>query len=66
MKLNELLKAIQPVEVAGSTDIEITGVNSDARLVEGGLLFMAMRGTQTDGPTYITSSLTTSGRAIPC
>ena len=46
MLLNELLKAIQPVEVAGDSNIEITGVNIDSRLVEAGQLFMAMRGTQ--------------------
>ena len=43
MLLNELLKAIQPVEVAGDSNIEITGVNIDSRLVEAGQLFMAMR-----------------------
>lgn len=66
MKLNELLKAIQPVEVAGSTDIEITGVNIDSRLVESGHLFMAMRGTQTDGHTYIPSAITKGAVAILC
>ena len=49
MLLNELLKAIQPVEVAGDSNIEITGVNIDSRLVEAEQLFMAMRGTQADG-----------------
>ena len=48
MLLKELLKAIKPVEVAGDSDIEITGVNIDSRLVEAGQLFMAMRGTQAD------------------
>ena len=42
MLLNELLKAIQPVQVTGDSRIEITGVNIDSRLVEAGQLFMAM------------------------
>ena len=45
MLLNKLLKAIQPVQVTGESDIEITGINIDSRLVEAGQLFMAMRGT---------------------
>ena len=50
MKLNELLKAIQPVQVVGASDIEITGINIDSRQIEAGHLFMAMRGTQTGMP----------------
>ena len=41
MLLNKLLKAIQPVQVTGESDIEITGINIDSRLVEAGQLFMA-------------------------
>ena len=55
MKLSDLLKTIQPVRIIGSTDMEITGVNIDSRLIETGHLFMAMRGTQTDGHAYIPS-----------
>ena len=31
MLLNKLLKAIQPVQVTGESDIEITGINIDSR-----------------------------------
>ena len=41
MKLNELLKAIQPVQVVGASDIEITGINIDSRQIKAGHLFMA-------------------------
>ena len=33
MILSELLKAIQPIQIIGSTETEITGVNIDSRLV---------------------------------
>ena len=66
MKLTELLKAIQPVQVIGSTDIDITGVNIDSRRVEAGQLFMAMRGTQTDGHAYIGAALEKGATAILC
>ena len=66
MKLNELLKAIQPIEVIGSTDIEISGVNIDSRLIKAGHLFMAMRGTQTDGHAYIPSAIDKGAAAVLC
>lgn len=66
MKLTELLKAIQPVQLTGNSDIEITGVNIDSRLIEDGHLFMAMRGTQTDGHAYITTAITKGAIAILC
>lgn len=66
MKLNELLKTIQPVQITGSTDIEITGVNIDSRLIQAGHLFMAMRGTQADGHAYIPAAIDKGAIAILC
>ena len=42
MKLSDLLATIQPVRIAGSTNMEITGVNIDSRLIETGHLFMGL------------------------
>lgn len=66
MKLSDLLKAIQPVRTIGSTDIEITGVNIDSRLIEAGHLFMAMHGTQTDGHAYIPAAIRKGAVAVLC
>ena len=66
MNLNELLKTVQPVDVIGRTDIEITGVDIDSRRVETGHLFMAMRGTQTDGHAYIPAAIGKGACAIVC
>ena len=66
MLLSKLLKAIQPEQIAGNSDIEITGINIDSRLVETGQLFMAMRGTQADGHAYIPAAINKGAIAILC
>lgn len=66
MKLKELLEPIQPTQIIGDIDTEITGVNIDSRLVESGHLFMAMRGTQTDGHAYIRAAIEKGATAILC
>ena len=66
MKLNELLKQIQPVEIIGDTDKEIEGVCIDSRQTEQGYLFMAMRGTQTDGHAYIAPAIGKGAVAVLC
>ena len=66
MKLNELLKAIQPTQVIGNKEVEIKEVNIDSRQVREGDLFMAMRGTQTDGHAYIASAIEKGAVAVLC
>ena len=66
MKLTELIKAIKPLEVIGSLDKEITGINIDSRLIETGHLFIAVKGTQTDGHSYISGAISKGATAIVC
>ncbi len=66
MKLNELLKNIKPLDIAGNAEVEITGVNIDSRRIQQGHLFVAMRGTQTDGHAYIGKAVELGAAAILC
>lgn len=66
MKLQELLKNIKPLRVEGSTDVEITGVNIDSRKIKDGHLFVAMKGTQTDGHKFIPKALELGAKAVLC
>ena len=66
MKLKEILTSIHPVKITGNQDIEITGVDIDSRQVGSGHLFMAMRGTQTDGHAYIPAAIEKGTIAILC
>lgn len=64
MKLVDLIKGIQVLESTGNTDIDITGVNIDSRKVKEGNLFVAIKGTQTDGHQYIGKAIEQGATAI--
>ena len=66
MKLKELIGAIETTQVVGASDIEITGINIDSRQVKPGGLFIAMRGTQTDGHAYIAAAIEKGAIAVLC
>ena len=66
MILQEIISGIKPIEVIGSTDTNITGVNIDSRRISNGHLFIAMRGTQVDGHQYISKAIECGASAIVC
>lgn len=66
MKLEELLKQIKVRNISGSLDCSITGVNIDSRRIQSGHLFVAIRGTQSDGHSYIGKAIEQGAVAIVC
>ena len=66
MRLNELTKGIKTLQIAGDADIDITGVNIDSRKIKPGHLFVAMKGTQVDGHTFIPKALELGAAAVLC
>jgi UDP-N-acetylmuramoyl-L-alanyl-D-glutamate--2,6-diaminopimelate ligase len=66
MKLQELLKAINPLAIIGDADADITGVNIDSRKIDNGHLFVAMKGTQVDGHRFIPKAIAMGAKAILC
>ena len=66
MKLKELLKYVTPITIIGDSDIDITGVNIDSRKIESGHLFVAIRGTQTDGHRFIPKAKELGAAAVLC
>jgi UDP-N-acetylmuramoyl-L-alanyl-D-glutamate--2,6-diaminopimelate ligase len=66
MKLTELLKHVTPLTIVGDAEVDITGVNIDSRKVENGHLFVAMKGTQTDGHRFIPKAIELGAKAVLC
>lgn len=64
MILNELLKDLAVKEVRGKTDIEVSNIAFDSRLVKPGTLFVAQRGTAVDGHEYIGKAVEAGAVAI--
>lgn len=66
MKLEELLRDIKTAETSGDMNAEVTGVNIDSRKVAAGHLFVAVRGTQTDGHRFIAKAVEQGAIAVLC
>ena len=66
MKLSELLKNVEVLNIQGDADVDITGVNIDSRRIEPKHLFVAIPGTQTDGHKFIPKAIELGAAAILC
>ena len=66
MRLNELLKNVDTLNIAGNVEVEITGVNIDSRRIEKGHLFVAIPGTVTDGHKFIPKAIELGATAVLC
>ncbi|MTK52090.1 UDP-N-acetylmuramoyl-L-alanyl-D-glutamate--2,6-diaminopimelate ligase [Paludibacter sp.] len=66
MQLSSLLQTIDIIKTIGSADVEIANVQFDSRKVTEGSLFIATRGTATDGHQYISKAIEQGAIAIVC
>ena len=66
MILSQLLKYVQPITIIGNGETVITGINIDSRKIEKGHLFVAIKGTQTDGHRFIPKALELGATAVLC
>jgi UDP-N-acetylmuramoyl-L-alanyl-D-glutamate--2,6-diaminopimelate ligase len=66
MKLDKILKNIVVVSSSGKRNPEITAIVFDSRKVVPGCLFVAVKGTKTDGHGYIHVAITTGATAVLC
>jgi len=66
MKLSEILSSIKTLAVVGQTDVEITDVNIDSRRIAASHLFVAIKGTVTDGHKFIPKAIEQGAAAVLC
>ena len=62
--LKEILYKVPLLEVSGSTDKEVSAVHFDSRKVVEASIFVAVRGTQSDGHQFIEAALTKGASVI--
>lgn len=64
--LKDILYKVSLKSVAGVTDLEIVSIQFDSRKVEKGCLFVATKGTQSDGHAFIEKAIESGAVAILC
>ncbi len=64
MKLSAILSQIDLLNVQGDMDKEITGISIDSRKVEPGHLFVAIKGTLSDGHSFVGKAVEKGAAAV--
>lgn len=64
--LSQLLVSINPLQIVGPTDIEITDVINDSRQASPGAMFIAVKGVAVDSHRFIGDVIAAGARAIVC
>ncbi len=65
-KLEDILADVSVLKIVGSSEMELSDVQFDSRKVSDGTLFVATRGTQVDGHTFIPSAIEKGAKVIVC
>jgi UDP-N-acetylmuramoyl-L-alanyl-D-glutamate--2,6-diaminopimelate ligase len=66
VKLTDILKSIEVLQVQGSTGKYLSGITFDSRKVMPGVLFVAVKGTQSDGHDYIEQAIGAGAVGVVC
>lgn len=65
-QLNELLDYVSYSQLIGNASIAVSSITANSRLVEKGSLFVAVKGTQTDGHGYIQNAIEQGASVVVC
>lgn len=65
-ELKDILYKVSLTSTFGDMHVDVQGVCSDSRQVRDGFLFVAVRGTQSDGHEFIDQAIRAGARVIVC
>ena len=66
MKLKDIIRDIEVKSLDGNAEVDIVDVDIDSRRVAPGHMFVAIKGTQTDGHQYMQKAIEQGAAAIMC
>jgi len=66
VKLSDILKETGVFRIIGNSDAMLNTITFDSRKVQPGSLFVAVKGTQSDGHEFINSAVSSGAQAIVC
>ena len=66
MRLSEIIRNINPTGIVGDAEVEISDIDIDSRKAAPGHLFVAIKGTQTDGHKFIPKAIELGASAVLC
>jgi len=64
MNLQELLYKVSFLKIIGTTNVEVIDITFDSRKVKLDYLFVALKGTQSDGHSYISQAIKSGAKVI--
>ena len=66
MKLKELLKGVEIVQIIGNEQVEITNITQDSRKIIENTLFFAVKGAKIDGHSFIEQVIKEKVKVVVC
>ena len=64
--LSSVLRGIEYIDVIGDANMMLKGVSMDSRKIEEGDLFVAVKGTQSDGHDFISKAIRNGASVVLC
>ncbi|MBB4034464.1 UDP-N-acetylmuramoyl-L-alanyl-D-glutamate--2,6-diaminopimelate ligase [Dysgonomonas hofstadii] len=64
MRLQDLLRGVDVIEIKGDENAEVTGIFTDSRKATAGSAFIALKGVQVDGHQYINNALDLGAKIV--